>query len=79
MSKETEPGKHTLSGDGEPTMPERTQFRATIAIDKEDNLILVFEAGETVYMIKGESLFDFYAMLKRALEGDPQKRPGYLM
>lgn len=52
-------------------------------IDETGAPVLVFEAptadgeGTTMYVIKGENLFNFYAMVKRAMEGD-SKRPPYL-
>ncbi|HYT42174.1 MAG TPA: hypothetical protein VEP90_07500 [Methylomirabilota bacterium] len=79
MSNETQPGKHTLSGDGEPAQSELTKFKATVVIDGQGNPGLVLQTEQFTFLIHGEDLFNFYAMLKRFLEGEAKgKRPSYL-
>jgi len=83
-NRETPKGAHTMGGDGEPTMPTRVRFKASMMIDETGAPVLVFEAGNpndesiSVYVIKGDDLFNFYAMVKRGLEGEQKKRPSYL-
>lgn len=70
-----------MSVEGEPTS-KPVKFRASMATDEQDNPILVFETpsadgqGTTAFIIKGENLFTFYAMLKRGMEG--KDRPNYV-
>ena len=71
-------GKSTLSGDSEPTQPVQSRFRATFVKDQQGNPGLVISTEEITFVIHGDDLFNFYAMLKRGLEGEDKKRPSYL-
>lgn len=76
--EETPPGKHTLAGDGEPSQPTtQARFRATMGVDEEGQPMLLIETEPMTFVIRGENLFNFYAMLKRGMEGN-QKRAAYL-